>query len=207
MAYRQRALVAHDVPLVAEGIGAVLRRRGWPVAGVVTNLGELEGRVARAGVGVVVVGSSATPVASCAAAARRAAPGVAIVALAPAAPEVLRELRSHDVQGMVALNAEPADLLAAVDDVAAGRAHVGRGLLPAVVATGWSPTPEPGPLTERQREIVGLLAEGLPQREIAARLYVSPSTVKSHVTKLYESLRVANRHEAVVRAVELGLLA
>jgi LuxR family maltose regulon positive regulatory protein len=62
------------------------------------------------------------------------------------------------------------------------------------------------PLTERELEVLRLLAAGKPNREIAAELVVSLHTVKKHVTHVLGKLGAANRTEATARARELGLL-
>lgn len=61
-------------------------------------------------------------------------------------------------------------------------------------------------ITEREREVLQLLADGRSNKEIAARLGLSPNTVKTHVARLFEKLRVARRTEAIQLARELGLL-
>ena len=61
------------------------------------------------------------------------------------------------------------------------------------------------PLSEREREVLGLMASGATNREIAASLYLSPHTVKEHTSALYRKLGVRNRAEAVRRAERLGL--
>jgi DNA-binding NarL/FixJ family response regulator len=61
------------------------------------------------------------------------------------------------------------------------------------------------PLSEREREVLVLMASGATNREIAARLFLSPHTVKEHTSSLYRKLGVRNRAEAVRRAERLGL--
>lgn len=61
-------------------------------------------------------------------------------------------------------------------------------------------------LTDREREIVSLLADGLGNKQIAARLGISTSTVKTHLELLYEKLDAQSRTEAVAAAIRLGLL-
>lgn len=63
-----------------------------------------------------------------------------------------------------------------------------------------------GALSRREREVLSLVAEGLNNRAIASRLYISENTVKNHVRNIHEKLGVHNRMEAVVRAVREGLL-
>jgi DNA-binding NarL/FixJ family response regulator len=62
-------------------------------------------------------------------------------------------------------------------------------------------------LTEREREVLGLIAAGSTNREIAQRLYLSPHTVKEHTSAVYRKLQARNRAEAVQRAQRIGLLA
>ena len=61
-------------------------------------------------------------------------------------------------------------------------------------------------LTAREGEILQLLAEGLSVSQVSQRLYVSASTTKTHMAKLYEKLGAANRTQAVMTAVRLGLV-
>jgi DNA-binding NarL/FixJ family response regulator len=63
-----------------------------------------------------------------------------------------------------------------------------------------------GRLSPREQEILELLAEGLKAGEIAHRLYLGESTVKSHITHLYEKLGASNRAQALVTAMRRGLL-
>ena len=62
------------------------------------------------------------------------------------------------------------------------------------------------PLTDREREILDYLPTRLSNTEIAAHLYVSVNTLKSHLRHIYTKLEATNRDEAVARATDLGLL-
>ena len=123
---------------------------------------------------------------------------------------------SDELRGalVAALRADPAfDVIAAgasIDDVAAMAevilvAHdadeapaiarpVGRDLIAGTV------------LTSREREILALLADGLGNKQIAARLGISTNTVKTHLELLFEKLEVSSRAEAVATGVRRGLL-
>ena len=71
-----------------------------------------------------------------------------------------------------------------------------------------TPLPIPGEtLSERELEILRLLAEGHSNQEIGQTLYIGVGTVKWYLTHLYDKLDVSNRTQAVARARELGLLA
>ncbi len=61
-------------------------------------------------------------------------------------------------------------------------------------------------ISEREFEVLELLAAGESNKGIAGRLNVSPNTVKTHLAKLYEKLEVSRRTEAILRARELGML-
>jgi LuxR family transcriptional regulator of csgAB operon len=57
-------------------------------------------------------------------------------------------------------------------------------------------------LTRREREVLQMLATGMPNRDIAVRLCISPHTVKTHIYKLYKKINVTNRYQAVHRLLE-----
>lgn len=62
------------------------------------------------------------------------------------------------------------------------------------------------PLSERELEVLDLIAQGLTNREIAARLYIAVGTVKRHINNIYGKMQVHHRTEAVARARDIGLL-
>ena len=61
-------------------------------------------------------------------------------------------------------------------------------------------------LSPREREVLGLLADGLGVAQISRQLYISESTTKTHISKLYEKLGAGNRAQALMTALKLGLL-
>ena len=66
--------------------------------------------------------------------------------------------------------------------------------------------PQPFPeLTDREREVLGLIAQGHNNEEIARQLVLSPKTVRNHITNIFSKLQVADRAQAIVRAREAGL--
>ena len=66
--------------------------------------------------------------------------------------------------------------------------------------------PAEPPLTNRERQVLGLLADGLGNKQIAARLGISANTVKTHLELLFDKLGVSSRTEAVATAARRGLL-
>jgi two-component system, NarL family, response regulator LiaR len=98
------------------------------------------------------------------------------------------------------------DLARAIRAAHAGRATLSPEAAHALVETANLP-PAPGlDLTEREREVLALMIEGLNNTQIAGRLTVSPSTVKSHVSNILSKLGVASRTEAVSLALRSGIV-
>lgn len=113
--------------------------------------------------------------------------------------------------GFLLKDAPPADLIAAVEVVARGDAllapAVTRRMIEHFMSAGGprklAPLP---PLTEREREILTILAQGLSNAEIAARLVIAEQTVKTHVSRVLSKLGVRDRAQAVIAAYESGLV-
>ena len=101
------------------------------------------------------------------------------------------------------------EIAAAIRAVAAGQAVFGPGVAARVLgyfASPPTPKPEPFPdLTDRERSILGLLAQGHRTAAIAERLYLSPKTVSNNMTSIFAKLQVADRAAAIIRAREGGL--
>jgi two-component system, NarL family, response regulator LiaR len=98
------------------------------------------------------------------------------------------------------------DLARAIRAAHAGRATLSPEAAQSLVETTNLP-PTPGlDLTERERAVLALMVEGLNNTQIAGRLTVSPSTVKSHVSNILSKLGVSSRTEAVTLALRHGLV-
>ena len=114
--------------------------------------------------------------------------------------------------GFLVKNTEPTELIHAVRAVAAGDALLSPGVTKRLVAEFASKTKEPRPtaelnaLTDREREVMALVAEGLSNEEIAERLVVSPATAKTHVSRAMVKLAARDRAQLVVIAYESGLV-
>jgi DNA-binding NarL/FixJ family response regulator len=91
---------------------------------------------------------------------------------------------------------------------AVGPAVAGGGAAAAGAAAGSnaSPAPPPSPLTARERDVLRLVAGGLADKEIAARLSLSPHTIHRHVSNILSKLDLPSRAAAVAHAAKLGLL-
>jgi len=138
--------------------------------------------------------------------------GPAIVALV--------DLRDHaQVAGLIRRGARavlprdatPEEIRAAIDAAAAGLAvfppDVAMLVLePALPRSAAVATEARTPLTRREREVLAMLAEGLPNKVIAARLRISDHTVKAHIAAIFSKLEASSRADAVVRGARAGLL-
>ena len=111
--------------------------------------------------------------------------------------------RSSRVWGILPTDASAEELTAAVHALSQGLI-VGA---PTLLFESESEPLERGPLTERESEVLGLLAKGLANKQIAAALGISEHTVKFHVSSIYTKLNVTNRTEAVRAGLRGGWIA
>jgi DNA-binding NarL/FixJ family response regulator len=119
----------------------------------------------------------------------------------------------HGASGFLTKDTRPADLVRAIHLVADGEALLSPSVTRRVVrefadrpARVLRPHPQLGSLTDREREIVGLVGEGLSNEEIAARLTVSPATARTHVSRAMVKLAARDRAQLVVFAYRSGLV-
>ncbi|TDC85637.1 response regulator transcription factor [Micromonospora sp. KC606] len=113
--------------------------------------------------------------------------------------------------GFLVKDTEPAELIHGVRVVARGDALIAPSITRRLISefTARVPHPDPGPrlsaLTGREREVMALVAAGLSNDEIAARLVLSPATAKTHVSRIMTKTRVRDRAQLVILAYESGL--
>jgi DNA-binding NarL/FixJ family response regulator len=114
--------------------------------------------------------------------------------------------------GFLVKDTEPVELLRAVRAVAAGDALLSPGVTRRLIAEFASRAKEPvatpklDRLTDREREVMALVAAGLTNDEIAERLFMSPATSKTHVSRAMGKLGARDRAQMVVFAYESGLV-
>jgi DNA-binding NarL/FixJ family response regulator len=119
----------------------------------------------------------------------------------------------HGASGFLTKDTKPADLVRAIRLIAAGEALLSPSVTRRVVREFAArptrilkPHPQLDALTDREREIVGLVGEGLSNDEIAARLVVSPATARTHVSRAMIKLSARDRAQLVVFAYQSGLV-
>ncbi|GAA2296760.1 response regulator transcription factor [Actinomadura luteofluorescens] len=105
--------------------------------------------------------------------------------------------------GYLLKDASRADLAAAVRDVAAGRRVLSPEVSARLAAAGEA---RPPVLSARESQVLALVAEGLTNAEIGARLYIGQATVKTHLLRIFGKLGVSDRTAAVMAALEHGIL-
>jgi two-component system nitrate/nitrite response regulator NarL len=109
-------------------------------------------------------------------------------------------------RGLLYRDAPPARLAAALAALVAGLTVLDDGLAERLLRPRPTSEPLPEPLTPRELEVVGLLAEGLSNRQIGERLRISDHTAKFHVNAVLGKLGAQSRTDAAVRAARLGLV-
>jgi DNA-binding NarL/FixJ family response regulator len=181
-----RGLICDDHPLMREALAGAMRDR-WPGL-VLDEACDYPQAWAHAEAGpdfclVDLDMPGAAPLTGLAELRARAPNAVLLVLTGLTDAALLEQVRTCGIAGLFSKNTEPAVLLEAIGDA-----------LPALRSL------EAARLPPRQQEVLGLLAEGLTNKEIARRLDISPATVKIHVARVTSWLGAANRTDAVARA-------
>jgi DNA-binding NarL/FixJ family response regulator len=124
--------------------------------------------------------------------------------------EYVYEALRVGASGFVLKDDPPEQLLAAIRTVAAGEALLSPAVTKRVIEKFTrmphrSPPPELADLTERELDVLRLIARGLSNAEIGQELFISETTVKTHITHILQKLDLRDRVQAVVLAYETGL--
>ena len=126
--------------------------------------------------------------------------------------EYLFDALRAGASGFLLKDTEPADLVAAVRVVASGDSLISPAMTRRLIAEFAAKAKEPRPaaeldvLTDREREVMALVAGGLSNDEIGQRLYMSPATARTHVSRAMTKLGARDRTQLVVAAYESGLV-
>jgi DNA-binding NarL/FixJ family response regulator len=195
---RLRVLVVDDHEVVHWGFRVLLDEQPWVArcqsarsgAEALGLLGTLKPDVAL--VDLFLSGESGADVC---ASIRRASPETRVLLISGSGRMSPAAARAAGASGFVSKDWEAREVVRAVRAVGLGQ-------------TLFAPTSQlPAPLlSEREREVLDLIADGRTNREIAVALYLSPHTVKEHTSTLYRKLGARNRAEAVQRAQRIGVM-
>jgi DNA-binding NarL/FixJ family response regulator len=127
-------------------------------------------------------------------------------------PAWLVDALRHGVRAVLSRDAPPEEIVAAVESAGAGLVALSRDAVQALLAAAprgdsvESEPPRSPPLTPRESEVLRLLAEGLGNKMVAARLGISEHTVKTHIASVFTKLEVFTRAEAVARGIRIGAI-
>jgi DNA-binding NarL/FixJ family response regulator len=194
---RLRVLVVDDHEVVHWGFRVLLGEQPWVARCLSARSGEealgLLGTL-QPDVALVDLFLSGESGADVCASIRRASPETRVLLISGSGRMSPAAARAAGASGFVSKDWEAREVVRAVRAVGLGQ-------------TLFAPASQlPAPLlSEREREVLGLIADGRTNREIAATLYLSPHTVKEHTSALYRKLGARNRAEAVQRAQRIGL--
>jgi DNA-binding NarL/FixJ family response regulator len=202
-----RVVLVDDHPVVRGGLRALLTASGVEVVGEAATVDEavavvrqsrpdvvlMDLQLADGGDGVtatVAIGALPTP------------PRVLILTTYDTDADILRAVEAG-AAGYLLKDAEPQVLIDAVAAAARGETVLAPQVATRLLARVREPASD---LSSRELEVVRLVADGLANRDIARRLFVSEATVKSHLVHVFTKLGVASRTAAVAAARERGLL-
>jgi len=212
-----RVLVADDHPVFRRGMRAILGAEpDTELVGEATDGEEAIARAMELQPDVILMDLNMPRVSGIEATRRiiEASPNTAILMLTMFEDDkfIFAAMRAG-AHGYVLKGADGAETLRAIHAVANGEAIFSPNITRRL--TGYFATPgrdtrttadQPFPaLTEREHEILSLIAEGYTNTAIASRLYLSPKTVRNYVSSIFTKLEVSDRPQAIVRAREAGL--
>ncbi|WP_431983293.1 response regulator [Streptomyces qinglanensis] len=203
-----RLLLADDHPVVRAGLRAVLETEpGLAVVAEAATAEEAVALAAAGGIDVVLMdlqfgagmtGSEATAAIT----ARPGAPHVLVVTTYGTDADTLPAIEAG-ATGYLLKDAPPDELAEAVRTAAAGRTTLAPAVADRIMRRLRAPGTAP---TQRETEVLTLVAEGLSNKEIGRRLHLTEGTVKSHLARIYAKLDVDSRTAAVAAATDLGFI-
>lgn len=200
-----RVFIADDHPLIQDAVRSLLTEAGHEIAGSAASVDETVARFPKAGADLLLLdlqmpdGSGLQVVRSL----RTAGSEVrSFLYTARIGDEALRDALALGVGGVLLKTSNPRLLLEGVGAVSNGQRWIDPELkerVEAMSARGGNPRP----LSDRERQLIGLVGEGLTNKEIAGRLNTTEGTVKMYLHSLFDKVGVATRTELAMRAADL----
>jgi DNA-binding NarL/FixJ family response regulator len=207
-----RVVIADDHPVVRDGLSALLASvPSVSVAGVAATGREAVQAAVTLRPDVLVMDIQMPELNGVAATSQiaRAAPEVAVLMLTMFDDDesVFAAMRAG-ARGYVLKGAQQDEIVRAIRAVAAGEAIFSPGIARRVLRLASAPVerqvPFPG-LTSREREVLGLIAAGARNADIARQMSIAPKTVANHISAIFNKLQITDRSEAIVLARDAGL--
>jgi DNA-binding NarL/FixJ family response regulator len=211
-----RVLLADDHPLFRDGVAALLRARAFQVVGEAKDGLEALEQTRRLHPDLVLMdihmprldGLAATRLISA------ELPTTRVIMLTVSDDDAdLFEAIKSGAQGYVLKNTDTQTFFELLDGAVAGEAPISRRLAGKILqefalklADEQGPTGPSGELSEREKEVLRRVAEGLTNRDIAAQMNLSENTIKYHLKNILQKLHLRNRAQAVAYAMNSGLL-
>ncbi len=210
-----RVLLADDHPLFRDGLASLLRARGMTVVGEANN-GTQALELARTTKPDLILMDVNMPEMDGLEATRRIKaelPATKIVILTVSdEDENLFQAIKFGAEGYLLKSLQSRSFFDLIDGIARGEAPISRELATKILDEFSRRLKEDAraanneDLTEREKQVLGLVAEGSTNRDIAAKLNVTENTVKYHLKNILEKLHLRNRAQAVAYAMQSGLL-
>jgi DNA-binding NarL/FixJ family response regulator len=203
-----RVLIAEDHAVVRAGLSELLENRDdIEVVGEAANGAEAVARAAESAPDVVLMDLSMPEMDGIEATRRIAAelPGANVVVLTSFSDrERILDALDAGAVGYLLKDLEPDELHRGIQAAARGESPLAPKAAHAVLSARAETRP-PVELSTREREVLGLVAEGLPNKLIARRLEISEKTVKAHLTRVFQAIGVTDRTQAALWAQRNGV--
>ncbi len=206
---KPRVLVVEDHAVVRRGFSALLTQAGFDCVGEAGTGEEALERAAELAPDVVLLDLGLPDISGLEVIRRMsdAAPeALPVVLTMHGEEEYVLQALAAGAGGYVLKLAEPETVVEAIRRALAGDLYIDPAVTGPVARRAVARS-EPDPLTPREREVLGLIARGLTNRQIAEDLFVSLSTVETHRRHILEKLGTRSRSDLVAYAMERGLLA
>lgn len=207
---KKRILLVDDHRLVREGLRRTLEDAGFDVVGEAENGADGLELAERLRPHVVLMDVS-MPVMDGITATKRMrsrAPEARVVVLTMHSDtDLVDRARAAGAAGYLLKDASGEEVVRGVQRALEGQRVISAGIGAAAEPTVPDQTDDDVPqLTEREAQILQLLADGFSPAAVAEKLYISPKTVRNHLSKIYEKLGVNSRSQAIVTALQHGLI-
>ena len=123
-------------------------------------------------------------------------------------PEMMQRCLSQGAEAYIVKDISPPELVRAIKTVAGGQSYVDPRVAGGLLRRRSQNNGKPDimDLSAREAEVLKLIAEGLANKQISARLHLSEKTVKNHVSRIFSKLNISARTQAAVHAIRAGIV-